>query len=183
MEHEPELSLEEGNRTALQELPCPFCGSDDQQVCDFSSEDRGDGAIVECVECGAQGPFAADVDAAVKAWDTRAEGVDALRLVKIMIREGGLGAFQPPEASPSLPDDPSSFTCPECGRVSYNLHDIEHAYVQGAVLADLLATWLAGHPNFVRESILSLHIKVVRELVPVNEAQLFGGRGHPQNER
>ena len=45
--------------------------------------------------------------------------------------------------------------------------------IQGAVLADLLAMFLAGHvgsdADAVREEILRLHIETVRELIPVNE--------------
>jgi hypothetical protein len=48
--------------------------------------------------------------------------------------------------------------------------------VQGAVLADLLATWLAGHiveesssrTDALREELLAFHLKTVRKLVPVN---------------
>jgi len=48
--------------------------------------------------------------------------------------------------------------------------------VQGAVLADLLAMWLAGHvlndgtpATEYREALLAELIKTVRRLVPVNE--------------
>lgn len=50
------------------------------------------------------------------------------------------------------------------------------AGVQGAVLADLLATWLAGHQgpdgliDKAREEILELHIKMVREMLPMSDA-------------
>ena len=48
--------------------------------------------------------------------------------------------------------------------------------VQGAALADLLAIWLAGHVNIddpdhsddIREAMLEIHIKAVRELIPIN---------------
>ena len=48
--------------------------------------------------------------------------------------------------------------------------------VQGAVLADLLARWLAGHIDLdsssktdkLREEILREHLDVIRKLVPVN---------------
>lgn len=54
--------------------------------------------------------------------------------------------------------------------------------VQGAVLADLLATYLAGHfvaegeddnpaqTADLREQLLQLHVAAVRTLIPVNEA-------------
>lgn len=52
--------------------------------------------------------------------------------------------------------------------------------VQGAVLADLLAMWLAGHMSEteadttgLREMLLSSHIEVVRKLVPVNAAGIL----------
>lgn len=46
-----------------------------------------------------------------------------------------------------------------------------HPRVQSAVLADLLAMWLAGHlDHAVREEVLAEHIELVRKLVPVNEA-------------
>ena len=49
-----------------------------------------------------------------------------------------------------------------------------HPAVQGAVLADLLAIWLAGHQADLREALLDVHIEKVRELVPVNEAECRG---------
>lgn len=52
--------------------------------------------------------------------------------------------------------------------------------VQGAALADLLATWLAGHvvpsdreaTEALRERLLAPLLDTVRALVPVNEAML-----------
>ena len=50
------------------------------------------------------------------------------------------------------------------------------APVQGAALADLLATWLAGHradekaqTDWLRAVLLEEHIATVRELIPENE--------------
>jgi hypothetical protein len=56
------------------------------------------------------------------------------------------------------------------------------APVQGAVLADLLATWLAGHidkgssqrTDLLREELLRHHLRTVRLLVPVNAAHIHG---------
>jgi hypothetical protein len=56
--------------------------------------------------------------------------------------------------------------------------------VTGAVLADLLAVWLAGHSSGhgptasrrIREELLAAHIKLVRELIPVNE-EIIRDRG------
>jgi hypothetical protein len=41
----------------------------------------------------------------------------------------------------------------------------------GAVLADLVSMWLAGHFGSagLREELLRLHIQQVRDLIPVNE--------------
>ena len=45
--------------------------------------------------------------------------------------------------------------------------------VQGSVLADLVATWLAGFrgdgAQALREELLAGHISLVRDLIPVNE--------------
>lgn len=53
--------------------------------------------------------------------------------------------------------------------------------VTGGCLADLLAMWLAGHPDFVREDMLAFHMMSTMELVAVNEKIIFAGGGHPQN--
>jgi hypothetical protein len=61
--------------------------------------------------------------------------------------------------------------------LSNRVHPIlagHHPAIQGAVLADLLATWLAGHDPEVREALLEAHVHSVRERVPINEA-LFRG--------
>lgn len=57
--------------------------------------------------------------------------------------------------------------------------------VQGVALADLLATFIAGHivpgdaaaTDAVRERILALHVDVVRKLVPVNAPVIHADRG------
>jgi hypothetical protein len=45
--------------------------------------------------------------------------------------------------------------------------------LQGAVLADLLAIFLAGHHPTLRGEILQMHIEAVRSLIKPNEALLF----------
>ena len=49
--------------------------------------------------------------------------------------------------------------------------------VQGAVLADLTATWLSGfqeaNAEAQRTEILEAHIKAIRALVPINERMLL----------
>jgi hypothetical protein len=55
--------------------------------------------------------------------------------------------------------------------------------IQGAVLADLLSMWLAGHgpgggdaAAQMRELLLAEHVELVRKLVPLNEAHLLSLR-------
>jgi hypothetical protein len=47
-----------------------------------------------------------------------------------------------------------------------------HPAVQGAVVADLVAIWLAGHQADLREALLDSHIDTVRQLVPANVAAM-----------
>ncbi len=42
----------------------------------------------------------------------------------------------------------------------------------GAALADLVATWLAGHPAELREDLLAMHIEYVRMLIFINAAEI-----------
>jgi hypothetical protein len=44
--------------------------------------------------------------------------------------------------------------------------------VQGGILGDLVAIFIAGHHPALREEMLSMHINLVRQLVPVNEAAM-----------
>jgi hypothetical protein len=55
-----------------------------------------------------------------------------------------------------------------------------HPLIQGAVLADLVATWLAGYTgehtkqvDRMREELLQLHVDTVRRLIPVNEQKMM----------
>ncbi len=55
------------------------------------------------------------------------------------------------------------------------------ADIQGAVLADLLSLWLAGHfvvgsseeTDALREAVLAEHIECVRGLIPSSEAEIL----------
>ena len=49
--------------------------------------------------------------------------------------------------------------------------------IQGAVLADLLATFIAAHHPALRDEILKMHVDVVRNLIPHNEAEIFARHG------
>jgi hypothetical protein len=51
--------------------------------------------------------------------------------------------------------------------------------MQGAVLADLCSMWVAGHAPVVRDELMEMHFKAIRELVPESEKQMFGEAGHP----
>jgi hypothetical protein len=52
--------------------------------------------------------------------------------------------------------------------------------VQGAVLAELLGLWLAGHRPDTRDELLALHLQFVEQLVCVNDqcaAEVSGFHG------
>lgn len=48
--------------------------------------------------------------------------------------------------------------------------------VQRAVLADLLAIWVAGHPPQLRQGLMDMHIDMVRVLIPLNAKIIRGVR-------
>jgi hypothetical protein len=50
--------------------------------------------------------------------------------------------------------------------------------LQGAALAALVATWLAGHRPEVRDKMLELHVDGVRNLVPHYDPWPPGGQLH-----
>lgn len=45
--------------------------------------------------------------------------------------------------------------------------------VQGAVVAELAALWIAGHQRELREEMMDLHFKTVRKLAPILAAKLW----------
>lgn len=51
--------------------------------------------------------------------------------------------------------------------------------VQGGVLADLTAIWLAGHHPALREVVLAAFLETVDQLTPINEKIMFGEAGFP----
>jgi hypothetical protein len=51
--------------------------------------------------------------------------------------------------------------------------------IQGAVLADLVATFLAGHAPALRDAAYERLVEWIQPLVQVNEALMFKGKGHP----
>jgi hypothetical protein len=69
-------------------------------------------------------------------------------------------------------------------KISRKLHPLfanQGPQIQGAILADLVATWLVGFPKGVRADLLQMHIEYAVRMIPVNEAMLHGDAGHPQN--
>jgi hypothetical protein len=68
----------------------------------------------------------------------------------------------------------------EASSISAQIEPLLHGRgpeLQGAVLADLLAMFIAGHHPGLREEILQMHIGAVRGLIPVCEAQIFEQHG------
>ncbi|WP_042776364.1 hypothetical protein [Sinorhizobium fredii] len=55
--------------------------------------------------------------------------------------------------------------------------------VQSVVIADMLATFIAGHAPPLREMVLGKTMELVRALVPINEALLFEEKGHPYSRK
>jgi hypothetical protein len=70
----------------------------------------------------------------------------------------------------------------EVGQQVYDLLAGRGPPVQGAICADILARWLAGHSvpgdkaatDEFREKMLKMHIEVVRRLIPVCEKDIHG---------
>jgi len=53
--------------------------------------------------------------------------------------------------------------------------------IQGAVIAQLLALWLAGHPSDMRAEILDATAEAAWKLTPIIEHEMFRGAGHPDD--
>lgn len=52
--------------------------------------------------------------------------------------------------------------------------------IQGAILADLMSMFVAGHAPSLRETLLEQLLETICGLVPINEAIMFEGKGHPE---
>jgi len=80
------------------------------------------------------------------------------------------------------------FDVEEVSQQIYDLLSGRGAAVQGAVCADLLSRWLAGHvvpgnekaTAEAREEILEAHIRTVRKLIPIQEREIFAEHGRQQ---
>jgi hypothetical protein len=55
--------------------------------------------------------------------------------------------------------------------------------IQGAVLAELVAIWQAGHHPDFRDTNLDLWLETVRALTPLCEMEIFGPQGFPMAEK
>ncbi|MDX0230341.1 hypothetical protein GOC14_07235 [Sinorhizobium meliloti] len=54
--------------------------------------------------------------------------------------------------------------------------------IQGAVLADLISMFVAGHAPVLRNDVMDRLLETICGLVPINEALMFGGQGHPAKD-
>jgi hypothetical protein len=77
----------------------------------------------------------------------------------------------------------------EVERIVASIHPLlvgQAPQVQGAALADLLATWVAGHiilgdapeTDALRRRLVEMHIEMVRKLVTLNAARLWAESGN-----
>jgi hypothetical protein len=53
--------------------------------------------------------------------------------------------------------------------------------MHGAVLANLVAIWLAGLPHDDRTAAMTVLLNTVFKLVPIEEHDMFGDHGHPRS--
>jgi len=58
--------MDDKEQSAIDALPCPFCGSDSELVVDLFA------FRVECLTCGSFGPLASNDEEAARAWNKRA---------------------------------------------------------------------------------------------------------------
>lgn len=49
----------------------------------------------------------------------------------------------------------------------------------GAILASLTAIWVTGHAPKIRAEVLVDFIKLITEIVPIEDKRIFGDAGHP----
>jgi hypothetical protein len=54
--------------------------------------------------------------------------------------------------------------------------------VQGAVLCELTAMWLAGHPDYSRQALFEVHTEHTLGNIRTHEKILYGKDGHPLNK-
>lgn len=58
-----------------------------------------------------------------------------------------------------------------------------HPAAQSSALAELLAIWAAGHPEFAREGLIAKFVDAALRMIPFAEREIFGAAGHPGNDR
>jgi hypothetical protein len=55
--------------------------------------------------------------------------------------------------------------------------------VQGAILADMVSLWIAGHNPDIRAEVWANWATLVHRLVPASEQELFGNLGFPRHRQ
>jgi hypothetical protein len=66
------------------------------------------------------------------------------------------------------------------GKISLELAD-KDPRVQALVLADLVSIHLCGFPRSARKDMLGILVVMINDMVPINEARIYDGLGHPQD--
>lgn len=79
----------------------------------------------------------------------------------------------------ALTDDPRVLLIEKIKAQIWPLIEGHGPEIQSAIIADMLATLLAGHAPPIREQALVSIIVLTKQLIPINEVLLFHGRGHP----
>jgi hypothetical protein len=54
--------------------------------------------------------------------------------------------------------------------------------LQSAIVAELTALWLVGHADLLRAGLFVRHMELIRNILPSVELEVFGAKGHPENE-
>lgn len=54
--------------------------------------------------------------------------------------------------------------------------------LQSAIVAELTCLWLVGHADLLRAGLFVGHMDLIRKILPSVELEVFGAKGHPENE-
>lgn len=174
----------------LPETVCPFCDGKLNATTSVSEHDVGPSAgdITVCIHCSQEIVFGDDLSlrrpaaGELEARFRRNPGFEvAIRELQRRVRAADRGS-QPEE----LPGSEEAADMEDADKaaieVACEIHPLLaglHSRIQGAVLADLLAAWLAGHHGAnaadtmaFREELLALHTEAVRRLVAMDRDAL-----------
>jgi hypothetical protein len=55
--------------------------------------------------------------------------------------------------------------------------------VQGALLADMVSLWIAGHNPVIRAEVWANWARLVHQMVPASEQELYGNLGFPKHRQ